>query len=333
MSSASTANLTGVMKKCLICQEEKALTSFNILRRAPDGRNPKCKDCLREKREEKRATKVEVEDDRINQGPRTRPIRTSFKMRFVPITPTEEKPNQNGPEDTLAQHDENDDGPDTLAQHDEKIEAYPIEKECSICSEMKPLDAFTRLKNGKYGRHSQCKECRKKERQNGAAKREIDRPEDSQLITCSKCSKDLPAKEFNRNRQAGNGLQSQCRSCHRQMMNERRVDLDSFLERTLKKTEKRARVEKVECQLTLDQLKSIYQEQDGRCAKTGITLSTNWNLGAGRKVSLRNFMIDRISLEKGYQADNVQAVIFALPLLTEQFNANERAKISSLLLQ
>ena len=317
MSSASTTTIVQ-LKKCLICQEEKALTSFNILRRAPDGRNPKCKDCLREKREEKRLGSTEP-----NREARTRPVRTSFKMRFVPVTPTEEKPN--GAE-------ENDDGPDTLAQHDEKIEAYPSEKECSICSETKPLDAFTRLKNGKYGRHSQCKECRKKERQNGAARREIDRPEDSQLITCSKCSKDLPAKEFNRNRQAGNGLQSQCRSCHRQMMNEKRVDLDRFLERTLKKTEKRARVEKVECQLTLDQLKSIYQEQDGKCAKTGITLSTNWNLGAGRKVSLRNLMIERIDPEKGYQEGNIQAVIFALPLLTEQFNSDERAKISSLLM-
>jgi len=35
------------MKSCSTCQELKPLTAFNIMRRAKDGRQPRCRDCCR----------------------------------------------------------------------------------------------------------------------------------------------------------------------------------------------------------------------------------------------------------------------------------------------
>jgi len=37
---------------------------------------------------------------------------------------------------------------------------WPSEKLCTRCGETKPLDAFSRLARGKYGRCAHCKRCR-----------------------------------------------------------------------------------------------------------------------------------------------------------------------------
>ena len=35
-----------------------------------------------------------------------------------------------------------------------------LQKQCSYCKVLKPIDQFHNLKTGKLGKHSHCKECR-----------------------------------------------------------------------------------------------------------------------------------------------------------------------------
>lgn len=53
--------------------------------------------------------------------------------------------------------------------------------------------------------------------------------------------------------------------------------------------------------VTFEEVLAIYEQQDGRCAITGIELTHEYN-------NYSNASIDRIDVDRGYEADNIRLV-------------------------
>lgn len=78
------------------------------------------------------------------------------------------------------------------------------EKSCTVCKEIKPLDAFSPCRNGYQ---PSCKQCRNKK----ASEINISVTVDEKR--CRSCDETKPACEFNRSRNRRDGLQSECKKC------------------------------------------------------------------------------------------------------------------------
>jgi len=79
------------------------------------------------------------------------------------------------------------------------------EKSCTVCKEIKPLDAFSPCRNGYQ---PSCKDCR-----NFKAK-SLNIPVTVAGQECFSCKKTLPADCFNRAKHRASGLQHECKECN-----------------------------------------------------------------------------------------------------------------------
>lgn len=94
-------------------------------------------------------------------------------------------------------------------------------KTCTKCGIEKELDEFSLDKNGRFGRRTDCKACRRaygKFRQTEInatnARISIDvLRERTPFKTCSKCKAVLPSTEFSRGSSQKSGLRGECKSC------------------------------------------------------------------------------------------------------------------------
>jgi hypothetical protein len=76
-----------------------------------------------------------------------------------------------------------------------------------------------------------------------------------------------------------------------------------FYQVQLSRIQDQAKRRKKSCDLTLEQLDSIFEAQDGKCYYTGDILDINYTSGYILKRS--NLSIDRIDNSKGYTKDNI----------------------------
>ena len=105
-----------------------------------------------------------------------------------------------------------------------------MEKLCSNCKELKPLDNFHKLKKGKLGRHSHCKECRSKHRK----LLNYDRPT-GHVIRCLKCNEIKSQTMFYRNKSSSLGVQTYCIKCHKEKVYESQSKLSGFINKIYNK--------------------------------------------------------------------------------------------------
>ena len=122
---------------------------------------------------------------------------------------------------------------------------------------------------------------------------------------CKKCDKTLNIDRFSKNRSRRDGRQPYCKDCIVEM------GVDNILSRMYKGCRNRARKLGVEFSISKSDLIMLNNQQDGRCAVTGVTL--NWEpvqrlRGAQRKCPFDRVSIDRIDPTKGYTQDNIQLV-------------------------
>ena len=98
-----------------------------------------------------------------------------------------------------------------------------MEKPCTRCKKIKPLDEFHRDKIKRDGRKTACKSCHRDQR---IAYRErlvgVEIPAEKQ---CSGCDQTLPADAFHRSSSSKDGLVGQCRQCKRVDQVERRYSI------------------------------------------------------------------------------------------------------------
>ena len=111
----------------------------------------------------------------------------------------------------------------------------PIGKICTKCDIWKPLDNFSKQATGRFGRTSQCKECRKIALRKWRAKVRVI-PEYEMLYAqglrrCTKCEQVLPLIEFTKNKRGRYGYDFYCRNCKHQYYRQRNPLSPQIIER------------------------------------------------------------------------------------------------------
>lgn len=185
-----------------------------------------------------------------------------------------------------------------------------LNKRCNKCNKIKPLTSeyYHRGNNNKYGYKSECKECR------GNPKKVITNPDKQGNIPCRVCKESKSKEEF----YLCNGKYvRECKNCqsarkqkYRRTRNQR-TDIDSHIKALIsgcitrtKGLTKKGSAKNRECTITIEDIKKLYKEQQGKCKISGIQMTAI--IGHGKQVY--NISIDRKDNTKGYIPDNIQLV-------------------------
>jgi hypothetical protein len=83
-----------------------------------------------------------------------------------------------------------------------------------------------------------------------------------------------------------------------------------------------AKRRKKEFDLTIKDLSEKFEEQNGKCALSGIELKTPMNWKQGHDYSAYNASLDRIDSTLGYVKGNIQWVDKDINMMKQQFNQN-----------
>lgn len=168
-------------------------------------------------------------------------------------------------------------------------------KHCTLCDLDITEDFVKSFKPKDYGSlHGFCRSCRKKLR-------------NLQLKVggkvCSKCSVDKPFGDFPVHKKTYDGFDSWCKQCRKEYSYEVNQSLDTHLRKKLTSIKEDRR--KIFSDLTLEQLVSLWNKQEGKCAISGVEMSYQRNK---RQHNMNNCSVDRIDSSGNYTIDNIQLV-------------------------
>ena len=172
------------------------------------------------------------------------------------------------------------------------------EKICTKCKILKSLEDFHNLKNGVYGKHSNCKDCRKNYRKELFFKKPI-----NGKIKCEKCNIIKNVSEFYKDRSKSTGLQSYCICCLKEKVYESSSKLETYLRYYLSFLKKQNK----EFDINLADILEIYNIQEKKCALTK-ELLTYYN---GKCLTLNkyekkfNIKIQKKDNSQGFSKDNI----------------------------
>ena len=200
-------------------------------------------------------------------------------------------------------------------------------KQCSICRTDKSLDNFHKLKSGKYGRHSNCKECRSSYRR----KLQYVKPIKGKL-KCAKCNilKDISC--YYRDKSASTGLQSYCIVCHKEKIYESESKLDGYLSKLLRKLKnKHNDIDKVLIQK--NDLLDILKKQNYKCALTNelLTYYTGKNITQENYETRFNISVIRLDNTLEYTKENIILVGKSVAQMTGDLPLTEFKRICGLI--
>ena len=140
-------------------------------------------------------------------------------------------------------------------------------KTCTKCNIHLSLDKFHLLKKGKYGRHPQCKSCRKNN------KNEIINFKKITEITCSCCGITKSINYFYKNKSNINGYQIYCKTCNKIKIAQSMSKLDNYIKIVLKKFKSKNKDKKLN--ININDIKSLFREQEGNCAISNHEMTHN----------------------------------------------------------
>lgn len=182
-----------------------------------------------------------------------------------------------------------------------------LSKNCIICEESKLFDNFHKNASGTDGYHNECKTCRSEKRKKINVPKPI-----SGTKQCNKCKNTYDMTKFNGDKSNSTGLQSYCKDCQTENTKKWASTLDGFIKRLyhdiLHNIEKRAKP--IKCLITTQDIKDLYDKQNGLCALTNQKLTTDTYTVKGNQYIINKFNIsvDRIDSNKDYTKDNIQLV-------------------------
>lgn len=116
-------------------------------------------------------------------------------------------------------------------------------KVCSKCGVEKPLSDFYKQANGKYGRHSWCKECYREHQNNSSISYP---PKTEGAKVCTRCGVEYPIAFFNKSKRSKDGRSSYCKDCTHV------ITIKSQLQRRYN--------------ITLEEYNAMLKSQDYKCA-------------------------------------------------------------------
>lgn len=181
-------------------------------------------------------------------------------------------------------------------------------KRCIQCTEYKVLTDFNIKKENKTdGRNPVCKKCRSENQKN------LNYPsQKTGTKECSNCKQILDVSKFSRKKVSSDGLQSICKTCQNKRMQLHSSTLDNFIKKiflNLKHNTKK-RSKDLDIQITIQDIKDLYNKQNGKCALSNIKMThIAYNtVGNQHTINKWNISIDRIDSTKGYTPDNIQLI-------------------------
>lgn len=179
------------------------------------------------------------------------------------------------------------------------------EKECRLCNETKLLDDFNKSICGKFGYANECKECRKQARK----KLNYPRIKEGNKI-CNNCNTTKDVSEFNSNSKNTDGLRSVCKLCLLNHTYSVGSTFDGFIKMLYYDLISNAKKRNIQVYITIDDIKSQYENQLGFCALTGFKLTwTKYPIESQFHINNKfNISVDRIDSNKDYTKDNIQLV-------------------------
>lgn len=140
--------------------------------------------------------------------------------------------------------------------------------------------------------------------------------------TCKRCQVELSLKEFEKRKTtAGNEYtRAVCKTCHMDKMNKARsADPKYYLKNLHSQLKYSRKKEGIKWTLTVDQVSSLWDLQEGRCATTDLYMT--WHKG-GDKRDL-NVSLDRINPQGPYTIVNVQLVCHRVNLIKHTMPEDE----------
>ena len=186
-------------------------------------------------------------------------------------------------------------------------------KQCNRCHQSRPRDEFYVSRKEKDGLQRGCKPClllmqsEKRDRiRRGlhAPKKKLVHPEGKKI--CTRCleTKMATLDFFEALATGDRGLMPECRPC-RQAAKLRRVHSWTWAKRLISYVNGPRHTSRTTdpFDLTPDFLEEMFSKQGGRCAWTGVTLTTEVNSDR-----LRIATLDRLDNSRGYTKDNVVLV-------------------------
>lgn len=207
-------------------------------------------------------------------------------------------------------------------------------KICKGCKKELSLNNFWKQPNNKDGYFGKCKICALLLVDNNIVNRQpfIEK----NIWICSSCKKELLLNKENFHLAANSitGFRNKCKECIKKdrISFDRIVNKDSldyFLKEVLSSARCRAVKKKLEFNISLEYLKSLWNKQRGKCSITGLDM-THIILNGKMRTSLS---IDRIDSNKGYTVDNVQLVCIVANMMKNNMTLNELKYFCNLIVQ
>lgn len=185
-------------------------------------------------------------------------------------------------------------------------------KVCHKCSQQLPFSSFHKS-NHSDGKHPFCKQCRTQILQ---TRNFPYNPKE--YHKCSKCKKTLLKQCFNPNKRASSGCQTFCKTCRGIANKNYTNNFDSFVRKIYLHARNRSQKRKLEFSIDHDQIKQLWDTQEGRCALSGRRMT--WGVAtSGIQGNNDNISIDRIDSSKGYIIENIHLVTARANLMKRDY--------------
>ena len=177
-------------------------------------------------------------------------------------------------------------------------------KICTKCNIEKEITFYHKNKNEKDGYMNICKTCRSLSRKNQENVRCNDNKE------CPKCKKLLSHTFYSSDKSSKDGLQTYCKSCHK--INEikyyKNGGKELYFNKNFRDLKGNAEKRNIEVNITINDIKNLYVQQNEKCVISGIKMTTEFIPGDDKWSRIHNMSVDRIDSNKSYTKDNIQLV-------------------------
>jgi hypothetical protein len=200
-----------------------------------------------------------------------------------------------------------------LGHNAKSCEGDRAKKYCPGCEEILDRDLFYPSKERYDGRTSRCKQCHNFKRSRGL---QVDHcsvcgatdhsrgyhKEDTGRKYCPSCEQVLPKSSFSKQSSSPSGLQWRCKECFKEIdsvtyKEKSKVSFEIWLKTCLNNARKNARQRGRPCDVDLQHLMDVFNNQAGSCYYTGQPLS----LESGKSC----LSMDRLNPKQGYVPGNI----------------------------
>lgn len=203
-------------------------------------------------------------------------------------------------------------------------------KICTICNISKNLNEFHNLKTGKFGKHSNCKNCRSQYRKNLCYKKPI-----NGKLKCCKCHVIKDVIEFYAERSSSTGLQSCCKTCSKEKIYESQSKLIGYLTKIYNNLQIQSKKNKEIFEITKEDIIEIYNSQNKKCALSDemLTYYSGPALTNNKYEYKYNLTISKKVLNRGYIKDNIQLVGYDIYKMKHNLDNNEFIRLCKLIIK